>query len=351
MRGLETAAISCLCYAFLVLGCGRPAPVSEQPRQVLTRIVGVGSEAIAVNYTGEIRSRYETPLAFRIPGKIVLRRVDVGVEVKAGEILAELDPADTRLSHTSAIAQLELADADLRRYRDLRASNFVSQAALDAKETARKTALAQAGLAKNQTTYTVLRADKAGVIDQVLVESGQVVAAGQAVMRHSRTDTPEVAVAIPESRVLATRVGQSAEIRLWAEDRVGYRGRIRELAAVADPVTRTYSARVTILDPDVRVRLGMTANVRFPELRQEGGGPPVLSVPLSALFQKDGKLAVWVVGGDQLLSLRPVTVQSYGEVEARISGGVVGGERIVIAGVHKLAAGEKIKAVDSAPSR
>lgn len=351
MRGVETAAIQCLCYALLALGCGRPEPVPEQPRHVLTQIVGVGADAVATSYSGEVRSRYETALAFRIPGKIVSRRVDVGAEVKTGEILAELDPADTRLSQVSAMAQLELADADLRRYRDLNARNFVSQAALDAKEAARKTALAQAELAKNQHAYTVLRADKAGVIDQIFVESGQVVAAGQAVMRHSRSDTPEVAVAIPESRVVETRVGQNAEIRLWAADQVCYRGRIRELAAVADPVSRTYSARVTILDPDARVRLGMTANVRFSKSRQEADAPPVLSVPLSALFQKDGSPAVWVVGTDLTLNLRSVTVQSYGETEARISGGVTGGERIVIAGVHKLAAGEKIKSVDYSPSR
>ena len=187
-----------------------------------------------------------------------------------------------------------------------------------------------------------------GVIDQIVAEAGQVVAAGQPVMRHSRSDTPEAAIAVPESRVPALRLRQNAEIGLWANEQAAYRGLLRELSPVADPATRTYAARVTILNPDERLRLGMTARVRF---LSDGASPAPaarFSVPLTAIFQQAGSPAVWVVGADQGLSLRPVTVAAFGDKFAELSAGLAAGERIVVAGVHKLAAGEKIKAVDQA---
>ena len=198
----------------LVSACGKPPLPPESPRPVVTRIVGGNGGGETSAYTGEVRSRYETQLAFRVSGKIAARLVDVGARVKAGDVLARLDPADTALLQASAVAQLELAEAELRRYRDLRTKNFVSQSALDAKETAYKSAKAQAELTKNQSAYTELRADKDGVIDQIVAEAGQVVAAGQAVMRHSRTDSLEVAVAIPESRLSNVHVRQPAVIGL-----------------------------------------------------------------------------------------------------------------------------------------
>ena len=347
-RSFAFAGPAALLVVFLpMLGCSKPVPPAEPPRPVLTQLMGIAGAAAESSYTGEIRSRYETPLAFRISGKIAERRVDVGARVNAGDVLARLDPADTALSQAAAAAQLELAEAELHRYRDLRTKNFVSQSALDVKETAYKSAVSQADLARNQHNYTVLRADKAGVIDQIVAETGQVVAAGQAVMRHSRTDTPEVAVVIPESRIAETRVGQVAEIQLWADGQASYRGQVRELAAVADAATRTYAARVSILNPDARLRLGMTAQVNFARVGRETASPASLSVPLSAIFQQDGQPAVWIVGEDQSLSLRPVSVQSYGEKLARLASGVAVGERIVVAGVHKLTAGQKIKAVDA----
>ena len=327
-------------------GCSKPVPAPEPMRPVLTQVIGANGAAGVTTYTGEVRSRYETQLAFRIPGKIIARQVNVGDSVRAGDVLARLDPADTALSQTTAVAQLDLAEADLRRYRDLKAKNFVSQSALDAKETSYKAALAQADLARNQSAYTVLRADKPGVIDQITVEAGQVVAAGQGVMRHSRNDALEVVVAIPESRIVGMRVHQPAEIRLWADDQASYRGELRELAAVADAVSRTYAARIAIEHPDARLRLGMTAQVGFPSNETAKLSAMHVSVPLTAIFQQNGKPAVWVVGADETLSLRPVEVQAYGEQTAQVLSGVSVGERIVVAGVHKLNAGEKIQAVD-----
>lgn len=336
-----------LLFTLLFLAaCERTLPPPEPPRPVLTSTIGTAQDEGTTTYSGEVRSRYESQLGFRIPGKISARLVDSGTVVKAGDVLARLDPSDVSLSATAAKAQLELADAELRRYRELRAKNFVSSSALDAKETTFKAARAQAELALNQSAYTVLRADQAGVVESVAAEAGQVVAAGQTVLRLARPDELEVAIAIPESRRSTLRLQQTATIRLWSDQQAGYTGIVRELSPVADAATRTYAARVSILKPDAKIALGMTASVRFQDDALSAGAETRLRVPLTALFQQDGKPALWVVKADQSLVLKPVEVTAYTEKEAILSGGVAVGERYVVAGVHKLAAGEKIKAVD-----
>ncbi len=336
-----------LCTLCLLAACDQPPP-PEPLRPVLTSVLGATADSVEATYSGEVRSRYETPLGFRISGKIAARLVDAGARVRAGDVLARLDPADTALSAAAASAQLELAEAEVRRYRELRGKNFVSQAALEAKETAFKATRAQADLARNQSAYTVLRAEQAGVVELVAAEIGQVVAAGQTVMRLARTDTLEVAVAIPEARVPELRRLEAAEVRLWADAQARYPAVLRELSPMADPATRTYAARVAIVKPDARVLLGMTATVRF--FRDQGGGAAdaALSVPLTAIFQLAGKPALWIVGADETVTLRPVVVASYGETSAVLASGVRAGERIVIAGVHKLTAGERIRVVDQA---
>ena len=342
-----------LCALPLVVACGKAPPPADPPRPVLTMVVGAGGQTGGITYSGEVRSQYESPLAFRVPGKISVRYVDAGAVVKSGEVLARLDPADLALSATAAQAQFELAEADVRRFRELQAKQFVSQAALDAKETAYRAALAQADLARNQSAYGALRADQGGVVAQVLAEAGQVVSAGQVVLRLARADAPEVAIAIPESRMREIRPGMEAEVALWADEGARYSAVVRELATVADPQTRTYAARVKVKAPDTRILLGMTATVHFSLPGDDKGD--ALKIPLGAIFQQEGKPAVWVVGSDNKLMLRPVEVRQFGEHEARLAsgepGGLKAGERIVVAGVHKLRVGEEIKAVDRAAAK
>jgi len=335
-----------LIVLILLAACSKSVPPPEPPRPVLTSVVGTNADEGATTYSGEVRSRYESSLGFRISGKISARLVDAGTVVKAGEVLARLDPADTTLSAAAARAQLELAEADVRRYRELRGRNFVSSSALDAKETAFKTAKAQADLAINQSSYTSLRADQTGVVESVAAEAGQVVAAGQTVLRLARTDELEVAIAIPESRRAAVRLQQAATIRLWSDDQASFSGVVRELSPVADAATRTYAARVSIFQPDSKISLGMTAKVVFPDDQLTTGDEVKLHVPLTAVFQYEGKPALWIVAADQTLVLKPVTVVVYNEKDAVLSGGVMPGERYVVAGVHKLASGEKIRSVD-----
>jgi len=335
-----------LAMLFLCAACSPPVPPPEPPRPVLTSVLGANTDDGTTTYSGEVRSRYESALGFRISGKISARLVDVGSVVKAGDVLARLDPADTALSAAASKAQLDLAEADVRRYRELRSKNFVSSSALDAKETAFKSAKAQADLSHNQSTYTVLRADQAGVVEAIAAEAGQVVVAGQTILRLARTDELEVSIAIPESRRSAVRLQQAATIRLWSDEQARYKGLVRELSPVADAATRTYAARVSILQPDAKIALGMTASVLFTDEASTTGGETELRVPLTAIFQNEGKPALWIVAADQTLSLKAVNILAYGEKDAVISGAVTAGERYVVAGVHKLAAGEKIRTID-----
>jgi RND family efflux transporter MFP subunit len=317
--------------------CSKPTPPAAPAPYVKTVIAGEQHASAAATYSGEVRARHETTLAFRVGGKLVERQVDVGAVVKPGQTLARLDPADLALQATQAEAQRALAEADAKRYRDLRAKNFISQSALDARETTLQTANAQAALARNQSAYAVLKADKAGAIAQVLAEPGQVVAPGQGVFRLAEAGEVEVAISVPESRLAGLKPGVPAEIAFWA-DRQPLRGRLRELSPVADAATRTYAARVSLIDADPAVALGMTATVRFLL-----GGTAALVVPPSAIFQQGSQPAVWVVGDDDRLTLRAVTVGAYQDGGTIVAAGLKVGERIVAAGVHKLSAGEKVR--------
>ncbi|TAN85336.1 MAG: efflux RND transporter periplasmic adaptor subunit [Gallionella sp.] len=326
------------------------APPAKAEHPVLTHIVGTLAGDTGNVYSGEIRARHEAALSFRTGGKIIERLVDAGAAVKAGQVLARLDPADAGLQVSAAEAQYRLVEAEVKRYRELRGKGFASQSALDEKEAAFKAAAAQAGLARNQAAYTTLRADRAGVVAAILAEAGQVVGAGQPVLRVAQDGEREVAVAIPEQQLADLKIGAAAEVELLADGDAGAHlaGRLRELAPVADTASRTYPARIALSGADARVALGMTAQVRFKK-NSEGSG---LLVPLAAIFQQGDQAAVWVVAADHTVSLRPVQVTAYRDDGAVIAGGVVAGERIVSAGVHKLGAGEKIRVIgDSGKAR
>ena len=335
-------ALTLLLVAALV-GCSPPSPPTVVEKRVRVLKVGAGGTALQRTYSGEVRARIETTLGFRVPGKLIERLVDAGAVVTAGQPLARLDATDAALQAVQAEAQRALAAADALRFRDLRAKNFVSQSALDARETALKAADAQAALASNQAGYTTLKADRAGVIGQVLAEPGQVVAAGQAVFRLAPDGAREVAIMIPESELSSFKLGQEAEVSLWSDERKPLAGVLREIAPVADPLTRTYAARISLRNADPRLPVGLSATVRFVAQTKTGS----ITVPLAAIFQQGNQPAVWLVATDGSLSLKPVTVASFGENGALISAGLTGGDRIVAAGVNRLVAGEKVRMVEA----
>jgi RND family efflux transporter MFP subunit len=339
-----------LVLASVLGGCGKgtapstnnePAKI-EQP--ALTMVVGSVASDSGNIYSGEIRARHETQLGFRIGGKIIARLVDAGARVRAGQVLARLDPVDSSLQASSAQAQYQLAAADAERYRELRSKGFVSQSALDAKEAVLKTAAAQAGLTGNQTGYTELRADHAGVIAATMAEVGQVVSAGQPVLLLAQDGEREVAIAIPETEFAGLKIVAPADVTLWSEksDAVHFKGRLRELSPSADTASRTYAARVALSGSVARAELGMTAQVRFNGHSRNNQ----FIIPLTAIFQQGDQAAVWVVAADRSVSLHPVNVAAYRDNGAVIASGVTAGERIVGAGVHKLHTGEKIRIIE-----
>lgn len=342
--------------AALLAGCSKQEVAAPAPRAVIAQVVGAKAAASAHVYSGEVRARYENDLAFRVGGKVVVRLVDVGATVKKGQSLARLDPQDAQLGVESARSQLAAAQADhalakteVDRYRDLYGKKFVSQAVLDGRETTFNTtkarleqAQAQLATAHNQSSYTSLVAEADGIITTVNVEAGQVVTASQPVMRFARPEEKEVAISVPESRLGELRSAREILVAVLAAPDKPYLGRVREIAPNADPVTRTFAAKISVIDPDAAVQLGMTANV----VLGDRPAADAMTIPLTALTQVDGKHAVWVVDPNtSTVNLRPVAIGAYREDGVVVRDGLKSGEVVVTAGVHKLLAGETVRVV------
>jgi RND family efflux transporter MFP subunit len=359
MQSIARRLAPALAAVLLVAACAKTPPPAPAPRAVIAQVVGTKPADGANVYSGEVRARYENDLAFRVGGKVVARFVDVGSPVQKGQALARLDPQDARLAVDAARSALAAAEADhalakaeVERYRDLYAKKFVSQAVLDARETAFNTtkarleqARAQLATAQNQSSYTTLAAESDGVITAVNLEAGQVVSPGQAVMRFARPEEKEVVISVPESRLGELRDAHEILVRVLAATDKPYRGRIREIAPHADPATRTFAVKITLLEPDGAVQLGMTASVALGERTAAAA----ITLPLSALAQIDGRPAVWVVDPQTAqVHLRPVQVGAYREDGATVTAGLARGEVVVTAGVHKLVAGEKVRVVSDA---
>ena len=344
----------------LLAACGRDAPQAapEDIRPVRAEQVEVSTAQNGARYAGEVRARYETDLAFRVAGRVNARKVEVGTQVKAGQVIATLDPNDYALAASAARAQLTAAEAearlarqDLQRFTELRAQNFISQAELDRRRTTAEAAAASARQLRadaarqgNQQAYTRLTAPHAGVVTAISFEAGQVVAAGQPVAKLARTGELEVRIDVPENALDALRTAHTLSIHLWSAPDRAYAGRLRELSPVADAASRTYNARVSLLHPDAAVKLGMTATV---EVGTESA--PSLSVAQSALFRVDGQPQVWVVNPQtRQVAARSVQLGELSGERAAIVSGLAAGEWVVTAGVHKIAPGQQVRLVGRA---
>jgi RND family efflux transporter MFP subunit len=342
-----------LAAAAALAACGSQEPPPPPPRPVVTVTAApVAGTEIAV-YSGEVRARREADLGFRIPGKIVARYVDVGTPVRKGAALAKLDPADAQLNvaaSQSALAAAEteyqFAKAELDRYGSLLQKQFISQAVFDQKQNAFNAAKAryeqaqsQLAVVRNQSAYTTLVADQDGVVTAVNAEAGQVVSAGQAVVRIARPEEREVLINVPETRLEDLKAGtREILVRTLAEPDKTYRGTVREIAPNADAATRTFATRIAIAEPGPGVALGMTANVML--MGKDGRG---IVLPLTSIYRKGNEPAVWVVDPKAgTVRLQPVTVAQYREDGAVIASGLAGGEQIVAAGVNKLVEGQVV---------
>ncbi|MHA6823784.1 efflux RND transporter periplasmic adaptor subunit [Ralstonia pseudosolanacearum] len=342
----------------LLAGCSKEQPKAPEVRPVRTMTVVSEQAAGTVEFSGDVRPRVESRLGFRVPGKIIARLVDVGATVRKGQVLARLDPTDLALAQQSAQAQLQaaktdrdLAASDLKRFSELFAKGFISaaeqqrhQANYDAAQARYDQASAGYRNQSNQAAYATLEADADGVVTSVDAEVGQVVSAGQPVVRVAQTAEKEVVIGIPEDQVDALRKSPDVRVKLWADPSRSLLGKVREIAPAADPVTRTYTVKITVPNPPPDLKLGMTAVATF--VRPGGGadsGGMGVRVPITALLQEQGKNEVWLYdAASQTVKPVPVTVGAPRDNVLLVTGGLSPGQTIVTAGVHLLKAGQRV---------
>jgi RND family efflux transporter MFP subunit len=346
-----------LCLSLVTLlvlaACSKAEPPQEPIRAVKVLTVGVDSFQSSHEFAGEVRARVESRLGFRVAGKIIQRQAELGQRVKAGQVLAQLDPRDYQLAADAARAQLaaattnrDLAAADFKRYAALKDQNFISGAELERRETAFKAAQAQLDQAKaqlasqgNQAGYTSLVADVSGVVTAVEAEVGQVVSAGAPVVRIAQEGPRDVVFSVPEDKVAAIKPGSGVSVRSW-NDNTALAGKVREVAASADPVTRTYPVKVS-LDAETPPPLGATVYVAPRALSL--AGMPVIKLPTSALRKEGQGTAVWVLDkATMTIKSQPIQVATADGNEAVVSAGLQPGMLVVSAGVHVLSPGQKV---------
>ncbi|HWP13806.1 MAG TPA: efflux RND transporter periplasmic adaptor subunit [Ramlibacter sp.] len=342
-----------LAAAVALTACSKPEAPQEPVRSVKVLTVTGGTLQSGHEFAGEVRPRVESRLGFRVAGKMIRRQAELGQRVKAGQVLAQLDPRDYQLAADAARAQVDaattnrdLAAADFKRYAALKDQNFISGAELERRETTLKAAQAQLNQAKaqlaaqgNQAGYANLVADVSGVVTAVEAEPGQVVAAGTPVVRIAQDGPRDVVFSVPEDKVAAIKAGSDVAVRVWA-DSTPLAGKVREVAASADPVTRTYPVKVA-LDAAAAPPLGATVYV-WPQALSRAGAP-VIKLPTSALRKEGQGTAVWVLDKSTMtLASRPVQVASADGNDAVIAAGLQPGMLVVAAGVHVLSSGQKV---------
>jgi RND family efflux transporter MFP subunit len=336
--------------AFLGFAALLTVAADAPPRPVRVQPVVLTPSEQNLTYSGVIAARVQADLAFRVGGKIIERLVNPGEGVKAGQVIARLDPADLRISLASvgqSVASAEAdamnARADMQRYERLgRASPAFlpseydrRQATLLGAEARLAQARHQLALARDQLTYAELRADADGVITAVPIQVGQVVQAGQTIAGLAHSAEIEAVVDVPENRLPDIRESRSIAVTLWSAPQTVLHGRLREVGALADASSRTFAVRITVLDPPPGgLPLGATAAVRF----ARNVGAPVALLPSTALIDQDGKPAVWVLDPKaEHAALRQVQVAAIlGDDLVAISAGLQPGEQVVTAGAHAL---------------
>jgi RND family efflux transporter MFP subunit len=354
---MKTSIFSLLAIAALAAACSKPEPAPEPVRAVKIMTVAAAPFGSGYEFAGEVRAQSEVRLSFRVGGKIIKRQAELGQRVKAGQILAQIDPEDYKLAQDASRAQLnaaatnrDLAAADFKRFAVLKEQNFISGAELERREAQFKAAQAQYEQARsqlavqgNQASYAVLTASAAGVITAVEAEPGQVVAAGAPVVRIALDGLRDVVFSVPEDKVAAFKPGLPVKVRGWAQSTV-VPATVREVSASADPVTRTYPVKVALGAEAPPPPLGATVYVLPVELSGERAqGLQVIKLPTSALRQQGNASAVWVLDKSSMtLKSQEVQITTADGNEAVISAGLQPGMLVVSAGVHVLSAGQKV---------
>jgi RND family efflux transporter MFP subunit len=356
------AAIGVFVLISALAACKKEEEKAAAPniRPVRTVTVEPSEGGETVSLTGEIQPRYQADIGFRVDGKIIERPVDVGTQVKKGDLLARLDPQQYRQDLEVAKAEVAKADAEVTRsqaqeyrQRELLKNGHTTRVAYDQALKTFKTAQAQADAARAKQVqasenlgYTDLRADNDGVISAIGADPGQVVSAGQMVVRLAQPGEREAVFNLAEATFKNPPKNPTVEIKLVSNPDIKTEGKVRYISPQADPTTRTYTVRVSLPDAPPQMRLG--ANVSGSVTVNQGSS---IAIPGSALFQKDGQPAVWLVEKDGTVQLKPITVQRYQGDSVVVGDGLAQGDVVVTAGVQKLLPGQKVSLIDASAAR
>jgi membrane fusion protein, multidrug efflux system len=364
LRRVPVATVT-LGVALGLAACSKPAAAPEPVRAVKVVTVGESSLTAGSEYAGEVRARVESRLGFRVAGKITQRQAEVGQRVKAGQVLAQIDPQDYQLAVAGARAQLsaaltnrDQAAADFKRFSTLKDQNFISGADLERRESTLKAAQAQLEQAQaqlanvgNQAAYTKLIAPMTGVVTAVEAETGQVVAAGAPVLRLAQEGPRDVVINVPEDRRDTLPLGAEVRIKPWGQTAGGSEtltARVREVAAAADPSTRTYAIKLGL---EAGLPLGSTVTVTPPSLV---AGVQAIKLPTTALFESKQASHVWLLDkATMTVKAQPVQVAGADGNEVVVAAGLKAGDTVVATGTHVLAPGQKVRLYQApaAPSK
>jgi RND family efflux transporter MFP subunit len=349
LAGLATA---------LLAACQPEAETAApQVRPVRTVTVVKRDVGETVSYTGRIQAENETRLAFRISGRMVERPINVGDHVEPGQVVAKLEPQDelnalrtAQASVAAAQGQLNQAQSNFDRQKTLLARDIASRAQFEQAESALKTARAQLDTAeaqlkaaKDRVSYTELRVDAGGTVVATGAEAGEVVQAGQMIIRVARKDGRDAVFDVPAQLLRSAPSDPVITVSLTDDPAVTATGRVREVSPQADPVTRTFEVKVGLTDPPAAMRLGSTVVGRM-----KLDTAPVIEIPATALTESDRRPAVWVVDPkDMTVSLRNVEVARNDPATVAIAEGLDSGEIVVTAGTQALHPGQKTRLLDS----
>jgi RND family efflux transporter MFP subunit len=354
---MRSCSIS-LALVLALAGC-KPEAASVEVRPVRTVVVDPKPILDDRQAVGDVKPRYESDLSFRVDGKLVSRRADVGASVKQGDILATLDVQDYQNKLNSAEADVAAADAAFveaqsteSRLGKLVKNGWTPQANYDtalhnlrATEAKLTSARASLALTRDQLNYTELKAEFDGVITAVGAEAGQNVTSGQMVVKLARLTDKDAVFNIAETALLDHR-NENAEVIVWplSNPQLTIEGVVREVSPVADATTRTYTVKVTLKDPPPSLRFGMSIGGRW-----KGNAVPVVALPLSVVFEKNGSPAVWVFDPQSgSATLQPVAVARYEAETVVIAGGLAKGDLVITAGINTLREGQKVRLADAA---
>ncbi|MDD9320744.1 efflux RND transporter periplasmic adaptor subunit [Acinetobacter lactucae] len=348
-------------FPFFLLGCAENTQSDPRTSAPLVRIATVQDEITSDSraFTGTIGARVESDLGFRVSGKVIKRFVEAGQTVKRGQLLMRIDPVDLELAAKAqqeavdaARARAEQAEKDEVRYRDLSGSGAISASAYDqikaAADTARaqlNSAQAQAKVAINASHYADLIADGDGTIMETLVEPGQVVSAGQTVIRLAHSGQREAIIQLPET--LRPAIGAMGQATLFGKENISVPAKLRQLSNTADQLTRTFEARFVLEGDLANAPLGSTVTVRI--ANQNQSSQHFFKVPVGSLLDKGKGAGVWVINGKtQKVTWRPVVVKQLDDEYAYVTGNIQNGDRIVALGAHLLREGELVRIASQA---